>query len=84
MQIDLLIDRRDHVINLCEIKFSLDVFAIEKNYAEALRHKIVHFTAESKTKKALALTFISTYGLARNQYAGLAQKELTMDALFGR
>lgn len=83
-QIDLLIDRRDHVINLCEMKFSLDVFSIDKNYAGALRQKIAGFAAETKTKKALALTFITTYGLARNQYAGLVQKELTMEALFGR
>lgn len=83
-QIDLLIDRRDHVINLCEMKFSLDVFTIDKNYADTLRHKIAGFAAESKTKKALALTFISTYGLARTPYSGLVQKELTMEALFGR
>lgn len=83
-QIDLLIDRRDHVINLCEIKFSLDVFAIDKNYADALRNKMTSFAADSKTKKALALTFISTYGLARNQYTGLVQKDLNMEVLFGR
>jgi uncharacterized protein len=83
-QIDLLIDRRDHVVNLCEMKFSLNAFAIDKNYADSLRNKMASFAAESKTKKALALTFISTYGLARNQYAGLVQKDLTMEVLFGK
>lgn len=82
-QIDLLIDRRDHVINLCECKFHLDTFSINKSYADALRSKITVFKEVSKTKKAVHLTFISTYGLHRNQYRDmLIHNEVTMDALF--
>lgn len=82
-QIDLLIDRRDHVINLCECKFHLDTFSINKSYADALRSKITVFKEVSKTKKAVHLTFISTYGLHRNQYSDmLIHNEVTMDALF--
>ncbi len=83
-QIDLLIDRRDHVINLCEMKFSLHPFSIDKSYAESLRNKMGSFASESGTRKAVALTFISTYGVERNMYSGLVQKDLTMEALFGR
>ncbi len=82
-QIDILIDRRDHVINLCECKFHLDTFTINKSYADSLRTKITVFKEVSKTKKAVHLTFVSTYGLHRNQYSDmLVHNEVTMDAFF--
>jgi uncharacterized protein len=82
-QVDLLIDRRDQVINLCECKFSLDTFAIDKEYAEKLRSKISIFKTATKTRKAVFLTMITTYGVEKNQYANqLMQNEVTMDDLF--
>ncbi len=82
-QIDLLIDRRDQVINLCECKFSLDVFSIDKAYSEKLRSKISTFKEATKTRKAVFLTMISTYGIEKNKYANLlVQNEVTMDDLF--
>lgn len=82
-QVDLLIDRRDQVINLCECKFSLDTFAIDKEYAEKLRSKISTFKTATKTRKAVFLTMITTYGVEKNQYANqLMQNEVTMDDLF--
>lgn len=82
-QIDLVIDRRDRVINLCEIKFSDSEFSIQKAYAENLQLKIAAFKAETKTKKACFLTFISTFGLKKNKYSShLVKNELTMNALF--
>lgn len=81
-QIDLLIDRRDQVINLCECKFSLNTFAIDKSYAEQLRDKIGIFKTVTKTKKAVFLTLITTYGIEKNQHAYLAQNEVVMDDLF--
>jgi len=82
-QIDLLIDRRDQVINICECKFSLDEFSIDKAYSEKLRSKIATFKTVTKTKKSVFLTMITTYGTAKNKYANLLmQNEVTMDALF--
>jgi uncharacterized protein len=82
-QIDLLIDRRDHVINVCEMKFSLNAFTIDKKYAEELRNKIGAFTSEVKTRKSIYLTMITTFGLNKNQYSmSLVQNDLTMDVLF--
>lgn len=82
-QIDLLIDRRDHVINVCEMKYSLNTFTIDKKYAEELRNKIGVFTSEVKTRKSIYLTMITTFGLTRNQYSmSLVQNDLTMDVLF--
>lgn len=81
-QIDLLIDRKDQVINLCEMKFSIHPFTITKQYAENLRNKIGTFRTVSKTNKAVFLTMITTYGLSQNKYSYLAQNSLTMDILF--
>lgn len=82
-QIDLLIDRRDGVINLCEMKFSIKPFTIEKDYAENLQKKLNVFRDATKTSKALWLTFITTYGLTKNTHAqSLVQQSLTMDILF--
>ncbi|MDZ4703615.1 MAG: ATP-binding protein [Saprospiraceae bacterium] len=82
-QIDLVIDRRDQVVNLCEMKFSIKSFTIDKEYAENLQRKIGLFREVTKTKKATWLTFISTFGITPNAYAqSLVHQSLGMNALF--
>jgi uncharacterized protein len=82
-QIDLVIDRRDHVINLCEAKFSINLFTIDKKYAEELRTKIGVFKDVTQTQKSVFLTLITTMGLTPNDYAqSLVQNSITMDVLF--
>ncbi len=82
-QIDLVIDRRDHAINLCEMKFSINPFVIDKAYAEELRRKIGVFKTATATRKSVFLTLITTFGLVQNEHAGsLVQKTLKMDMLF--
>jgi len=82
-QIDLVIDRRDRVINLCEIKFSEKEFVITKTYAENLKDKVAAFKEETGTKKSLFLTFLTTFGVKENQHSTrLVQNQLTMNALF--
>ena len=83
-QVDLLLDRRDQVINLCECKFSLHNFTIDKDYAEKLRAKVAIFKAVTGTRKSVFLTFITTYGVERNSYAQqLVRNEVVLDDLFG-
>ncbi len=81
-QIDLLIDRKDQVINICEMKFSVHPFSIDKKYEAVLRNKLGSFKTATGTDKALFLTTISTYGLAQNKYSGMVQNDLQMDVLF--
>jgi len=82
-QVDLVIDRRDQVVNLCEMKFSVNRFIISKKYAEELRNKIAYFKEETKTRKSIFLTMVTTFGVENNTYyGGLVQNELTMDILF--
>lgn len=82
-QIDLLIDRDDNVINLCEMKFYNGEFTIDKNYASDINRKVNVFKESTKTKKNIFVTFITTYGLEVNQYKNqIVQNELTADHLF--
>jgi hypothetical protein len=82
-QIDLLLDRQDHCINLCEIKFSTDQFAIDKKYVEEFENKVKVFRSQTKTKKAIFPTMITTYGVLKNDhYSGLIQAEVLMGDLF--
>ena len=82
-QIVLVIDRRDQVINLCEMKYSVNPFSIDKRYVEELRNKIGVFRQETNTRKSVFLTMITTFGLKTNSYsAGLVQNDLRMDVLF--
>ena len=82
-QIDLLIDRKDNVINICEAKFNDKPFSITKQYANELREKIRIFQEKTKTKKTLFLTVVSTYGVVPNiNSIGFVQQEVTMESLF--
>jgi len=82
-QIDLLIDRKDHVINLCEMKYAESEFIIDKTYASALENKRNVFKSQTKTKKSIYLTFVTTFGITDNDYARrLIQNSITMDSLF--
>ena len=80
-QIDLIIDRGDRVINLCEIKFAKGPFEINRSYDLELRGKIESFRSETKTRKALHLTMITTYGVKPGKYSGIIQSEVVMDEL---
>jgi len=81
-QIDLLIDRRDRTINICEIKFYSSEFAIDKDYSLRLRNKVAAFREFTKTKKTLALTMVTTFGLKANMYRPMVQAEAVLDDLF--
>jgi uncharacterized protein len=82
-QIDLLIDRDDHVINMCEIKFYAAELVIDKNAALRYRNKIMAFKTDSKTNKQVMLTFITTFGVQRSDIVlSLTDSFLTMEQLF--
>ena len=81
-QIDLLIDRKDRVINICEIKFSGDEFTIDKEYEQNLRRKITRFVEETKSKKTIQLTMISSYGVKKNMYSNRVTNQVVLEDLF--
>ncbi len=82
-QIDLLIDRKDNTINLCEIKFSGAQFVIDARYAAELRNKTEVFKTITGTRKNIFLTLITPFGLAKNHHATeLVANEVTIEGLF--
>jgi len=82
-QIDLLLDRQDGCINICEMKFSNTAYTIDKSYASELHRKLTSFQVGTGTKKTLFLTMITTYGVKDNQHkTALVYQEVTMEDLF--
>lgn len=83
VQIDLLIDRNDHVINLCELKFYNSSFVPTKTFAADMRTKIALFKAISGSNKQIFLTLITAFPMLPNEHSiGLVDSALTMDVLF--
>lgn len=82
-QIDLVIDRTDRCINLCEMKFSDEEFIIDKEYAKKLQIKKQVFKEQTGTKKTVFVTLITTCGVKKNaHYLSIADHQLTMNDLF--
>lgn len=82
-QIDLVIKRDDHWINLCEMKFHSSEYTIEKSELENLRNKIALFKSETRTKDIVAITIITTFGITQNaNFHEIVENSFTMDVLF--
>ncbi|MCG8556161.1 MAG: ATP-binding protein [Proteobacteria bacterium] len=83
-QVDLLFERADGVINLCEIKFSRDPFVITKDYARTLKDKLRIFEQQTKTRKRVLLTLVAPHGLRKNSWSeDLVDRVLDARALLG-
>lgn len=81
-QIDLVIDRKDEVINICEIKFGNEGYRIDAEYEKQLINKLDVFRKETKVKKALHLTMITANGLIHNAHSGCVINEISDNDLF--
>ncbi|MFN9322023.1 MAG: AAA family ATPase [Chitinophagales bacterium] len=82
-QIDMLIDRADNTMNICEMKFYTSELVIDRAFAETLRTQTAQFQQISKTKKLLLNTLITTFGVLSNEHS-LSQINhiITADKLF--
>ena len=81
-QIDLLIVRKDQIINLCEMKYSNSDYTIDKDFETSLNKKINDLVKSTNTKYAIYPTLITTYGVTENQYSSIIQSEITLNDLF--
>ena len=82
-QIDLLFDRRDDAITVCEIKFTDKPFTITKDYAEALSQKVAVFKVRTGTTKQVFTVIVSANGITKNKYSEeLISSIVTLDDLF--
>lgn len=81
-QINLLIDRRDKVIIICEMKYSSDEYEIDRTYDGDLRNKVKRFKDMNNCKKSIQLTMITTYGVKKNRYSNIIGNKVLLDDLF--
>ena len=81
-QIDLLIERADHVINMCEMKFYGEEFTVNKSYYQKLSQRQKILSEQLKKRQIIHSTLVTTYGLKYNEYSGAFQRVIKMDALF--
>ena len=81
-QIDLVMQRADGIIDLCEMKHSASMFTIEHDYAKELQNKLDAYQELSKDQRTLHLVMVTTNGVVHNNYYNMIQNEITMDDLF--
>ena len=81
MQIDLLIERADDVVNICEMKFYKSPFVVSKQYAQALSHR-VEVMEKLRPTQTFHLTYIGSTALARNEYADIFASCVSLEDLF--
>ena len=81
-QVDMVIDRRDRVIDLCEMKYSVRSYVIDKSYDEELRNKIESFRETTGINKSIQLVMVTTYGVKDNKYSGIIGNQVKIDDLF--
>lgn len=83
-QIDLLIDRDDNVVNLCEMKYGDRPYELTKDYVEWIKERRDIFKADTQTNKTLRITFVSPYGIAKGKYSSTIQSVVTQKDLFSQ
>lgn len=83
VQVDLVIDRDDRVVNLCEMKYTSGPFAITSGYERELVSKVDAYVREIAADKTVHLTLVSANGVCPTAAAACLQKELDASALFG-
>ncbi|MCF0165264.1 MAG: AAA family ATPase [Bacteroidales bacterium] len=81
-QIDLIIERNDNIVNLCEMKFVGEEYCITKDEELKLRHRIETLKETLKKRQVIHLTMVTTFGVAHGKHSGIVQKSLTIDNLF--
>ncbi len=81
-QIDLLIDRKDDAVNLCEMKYSRSEYEIDNEEQKKLERRIEVFRNETKTKKSIILTLVTSEGLKKNAHSDIIQSLIIVDELF--
>lgn len=81
-QIDLLIVRKDKVINLCEMKYSNTEYTITQKVDKNIKNKINDLIVSTRTKYAIYPTLVTTYGMVDNSYSGNIKSVVTMEDLF--
>ena len=81
-QIDMLIERNDHVVNMCEMKFYNKEFVVDKGYHKVLENRREILEGIIPRSSVVHSTLVTTYGIKYNEYSGDFENVVTMDDLF--
>lgn len=81
-QIDLVIERADHIVNLCEMKFYGETLSVDKAYFQKMNYREKMLTEKVSRKDVVHSILVTTYGLTYNEYSGIFQHVITLDDLF--
>lgn len=81
-QIDMIIERKDNIVNMCELKFYNDEFIVDKSYDKVIRNRISLLEKEISKKYSIHSTLITTFGLKYNEYSNDFTNVITIDDLF--
>ena len=81
-QVDLVIERADRIIHLCEMKFSKSEYRISDDYELQLRQRMGIFIESTKTRLSPVITFVTTFGIAKGMHSSIVHSEVRMEDLF--
>ena len=81
-QIDMLIDRADNIVNLCEMKYYSDVFDVDKELYMKMLHRKRMLEEKIPARKTVINTLITTFGITKNEYGNIFSNVITLDDLF--
>jgi len=82
VQIDMLIDRADGMVNVCEMKYSDEEYLFDKVESDKLRHRVEVFRRESGVRKSVQPVLICAHGIKDGKYTGDILHHLSADDLF--
>lgn len=81
-QVDLIIARKDNVVNMCEMKFYSDEFIVDKDYYRLIQRRMNALGEYIPKRASIQNTLVTTYGLKRNEYSGIFNSVVLLDDLF--
>lgn len=82
MQIDLILERGDRVVNLCEMKFVNSEFEVKSDYELTLRERQNWIASKVSRRHNVQLVLVTSYGLKYGMHSGVFQRVVTLDHLF--
>ncbi|MBQ8957816.1 MAG: hypothetical protein IJ057_04870 [Bacteroidales bacterium] len=81
-QIDLIIDRADDMLNICEVKYSRNEYTLSKAEYKKIGNRVETFCQETATRKGIHVVMITTFGLSENEYSDIAQNVVNLNDMY--
>lgn len=82
-QIDIIIERADRIVNVCEVKYSQSEYELNKEEYDKIQKRCSTFIQETGLRHAPWTTMITTDGVAKGKYSGMIQSQVKLDDLYG-